>query len=66
MGFKPTASIFMEQETVDLQAMKSEKLRIQGRHDPCIAIRAVPVVENAAAFCMADILLKNKEGENEA
>ena len=66
VAFKPTASIFMEQETVNLQTRRREKLRIQGRHDPCIAIRAVPVVENVAAFCMADILLGNKEGEHEA
>jgi len=66
VAFKPTASIFTEQETVDLDAMAQAKLRIQGRHDPCIAIRAVPVVENVAAFCMADILLRNEEGEHEA
>ena len=66
VAFKPTASIFMEQETVNLQTRRQEKLRIQGRHDPCIAIRAVPVVENVAAFCMADILLGNEEGEHEA
>ncbi len=66
VAFKPTASIFLEQETVNLETMRQEKLRIQGRHDPCIAIRAVPVVENVAAFCMADILLRNEEGEHEA
>ncbi|MCX6770312.1 MAG: chorismate synthase [Candidatus Micrarchaeota archaeon] len=66
VAFKPTASIFTEQETVDLETNASARLRIQGRHDPCIAIRAVPVVENVAAFCMADILLGNKEGEHEA
>jgi len=66
VAFKPTASIFMEQETVNLETMQQEKLRIQGRHDPCIAIRAVSVVENVAAFCMADILLRNEEGEHEA
>jgi chorismate synthase len=66
VAFKPTASIFMEQQTVNLETKGSERLRIQGRHDPCIAIRAVMVVENVAAFCMADILLGNKEGEHEA
>jgi len=66
VAFKPTASIFMEQETVNLQTMQREKLRIQGRHDPCIAIRAVTVVENIAAICMADILLRKEEGEHEA
>ncbi|MCX6771426.1 MAG: chorismate synthase [Candidatus Micrarchaeota archaeon] len=66
VAFKPTASILMEQETVNLQTRRQEKLRIRGRHDPCIAIRAVPVVENVAAVCMADILLGNEEGEHEA
>lgn len=66
VAFKPTASIFMEQESVNLEAGRQEKLRIQGRHDPCIAIRAVPVVESVAAICMAGIILENEEGEHEA
>jgi chorismate synthase len=66
VAFKPTASIFTAQESLNLETKAVEPLRIQGRHDPCIAIRAVPVVENVAAFCMADILLGNEEGEHEA
>ena len=66
VAFKPTASIFKEQETVNLETKKAEKLRIQGRHDPCIAIRAVPVVESVAAICMAGMILENEEGEHEA
>jgi len=66
VAFKPTASIFMEQQTLNLETKEAEPLRIRGRHDPCIAIRAVPVVENVAAFCMADILMGNEEGEHEA
>lgn len=60
VAFKPTSSIFREQNTVDLGKMENAKLKIEGRHDPCIAIRAVPVVENVAAFCVADILMGAK------
>lgn len=63
VAFKPTSSVFREQNTVDLEKMESAKLKIEGRHDPCICIRAVPVVENVAAFCIADIVLAGrKEG----
>jgi chorismate synthase len=44
-AFKPTASISLEQDSVNFRENKEEKLRIVGRHDPCIAVRAVPVVE---------------------
>ncbi len=60
VAFKPTSSIYKEQNTVDLGKMQNAKLKIIGRHDPCIAIRAVPVVENVAAFCFADMLLNQK------
>ncbi len=58
VAFKPTSSIFKPQKSVNLRTMKEEALRITGRHDPCIAIRAVPVVENVAAIAMADIMLQ--------
>jgi chorismate synthase len=55
VAFKPTASISMEQMSVDLKKMKHTKLRIEGRHDPCIVPRAVVVVECATAFVLADL-----------
>jgi chorismate synthase len=58
VAFKPTSSIFMEQKSVDLKTLKEVRLRIEGRHDPCVAIRAVCVVENIAAICMADAMLR--------
>lgn len=61
VAFKPTASIFKEQRTVDLSSMTETTLKLEGRHDPCIAIRAVPVVEHVAAFTTADILLRPEE-----
>ncbi len=54
---KPTASIYLEQDTVNLETGHDAKLAIKGRHDPCIAIRAVPVLDAATAIVMADLLL---------
>lgn len=55
---KPTASIAMEQQTVSLSKEIDEPLVITGRHDPCIAIRAVPVVEAVMAIVLLDLLLE--------
>ena len=45
--------------SVDLQAGCNTKLSIQGRHDPCIVPRAVPVVEADAAIAIYDLILEN-------
>ena len=58
-AMKPTPSIFIEQDSVDMVTMTNKKLSIKGRHDPCVAIRAVPVFEAAAAIAITDILLDN-------
>lgn len=60
-AMKPTPSIALEQESVSLSAKQNVKLRIQGRHDPCIVPRAVPVVEAAAAIALCDALLDSKQ-----
>ena len=57
VAIKPTPSIAMEQNTVSLSKNEPQTLRIQGRHDPCIAPRAVPVVEAAAAVALFDAYL---------
>ncbi|MDD3307740.1 MAG: chorismate synthase, partial [Acetobacterium sp.] len=57
VAFKPTPSIGKEQQTINLAERKDATLKIQGRHDPCIVVRAFPVVEAATAICMADFLL---------
>lgn len=57
VAIKPTASISRKQKTVNLDTMQETELVIKGRHDPCIAVRAVPVVEAAAAVELTDILL---------
>jgi len=58
VAFKPTASISKEQDTVDLRSMRSAKLKIEGRHDPCIVPRAVSVVEAAVALTLADLCIR--------
>lgn len=55
-AIKPTPSIGREQTTIDLAAMEETKLEIKGRHDPCIAQRAVPVVEAVAALVLLDMM----------
>ena len=57
VAMKPTPSIFKEQDSVDMRTMQPVKLSIKGRHDPCVAVRAVPVVEAAAAIAVSDLLL---------
>lgn len=55
--FKPTPSIFKTQKSVDLTKNESCDLQIQGRHDPCIVIRAVPVVESVVAIGILDMVI---------
>jgi len=57
VALKPTPSIYMPQQSVDLKTMQPTVLQIRGRHDPCIARRAMPVVEGLAAFVVLDALL---------
>jgi chorismate synthase len=61
VGFKPTSSILKEQNTISLSHEKSAfQLPGGSRHDPCVAIRAVPVVEAMLALVLADLLLLNR------
>ena len=59
---KPTPSIGKPQRTVDLAAMEETELTVRGRHDPCIAHRAVPVVEAVTAAVLLDLLLEGRCG----
>lgn len=56
-AFKPTPSIAKPQKTINYETGEQEELVIKGRHDPCVAVRAVPVVEAAAALAVYDLLL---------
>lgn len=57
VAVKPTPSISLPQETIDLRTGKTETLIISGRHDPCIALRALPAAEAAAALTALDMML---------
>ncbi len=57
--FKPTSSILKEQNTITVDGEET-KVRVEGRHDPCILPRAVPVVEAMTALVLADHLLRNE------
>lgn len=60
VSFKPTSTVKNAQKTVDLQGQPTAlTLRENGRHDPCIAIRAVPVVQAMCALVVADAVLCN-------
>jgi chorismate synthase len=56
IAVKPTSSIGLEQETVDVSGV-SRKIQIKGRHDPCICPRIVPVAEAMVALTLVDYLL---------
>lgn len=58
VAFKPTPSISMPQNSVDILNKKDTVLEIKGRHDPCIVQRAVPVVEAVSAMVIYDMLLQ--------
>ena len=64
VAFKPTSSIMLPQETVDTEKKKTTFQLPEGsRHDPCVAIRAVPVVEAMAAIVLADAILMNRSAQ---
>jgi len=58
VAVKPTASITMSQETVDIQKMTGTSLAVTGRHDTCIVPRAVPAVEAMMAVTICDFALQ--------
>ena len=60
-AFKATPSIGCTQQTVQQSDMTTVSLQVQGRHDPCIVPRAVPVVEAAAAIAIYDLILGNTQ-----
>ncbi|MDR2862587.1 MAG: chorismate synthase [Puniceicoccales bacterium] len=59
VAFKPTATIKLLQRTVDAQGRETS-LTGQGRHDPCVLPRAVPIVEAMAALVLLDHRLRDK------
>jgi len=60
VAVKPTPSIKMEQETVNVATGELENLNIHGRHDACIALRVPVILEACAAIAAADLHLIRK------
>jgi chorismate synthase len=58
VAIKPTPSIAKEQRTVDLSKMANAKLKVGGRHDPCVVPKAVPAVEAAVALTLTDHMIR--------
>lgn len=64
VAFKPPSSITKTQQTVDIHGKASTfELPAGSRHDPCVAIRAVPIVEAMCALVLADALLLNRSAK---
>lgn len=56
VAMRPTPSIGKAQQTVSLSNGTNEILNIEGRHDPCIVKRALPVIEAAATLAVCEIM----------
>ena len=63
IAFKPTPSIGLPQESVNLATGETAVLEIEGRHDPCVAVRAVPAVEAAVALGLLDAILVTEDAK---
>ena len=59
VAFKPTSSILTPRRTLTRDGVETD-IRTTGRHDPCVALRAVPVVEAMAACVLADAMLRHR------
>lgn len=62
VGIKPTPSIGLPQQTINIVKKENTLLEITGRHDPCIVQRAVVVIEAVIAWTILDLLLQEKRG----
>ena len=59
VAVKPTPSTGLPQQSVDLRDHSATTITVGGRHDPCIAVRAVPCVEAACAVVLLDLLIES-------
>ena len=59
IAFKPASSIGKIQDTVDLKTKKNTKLRVEGRHDPCVVPRAPPIVDSIVSLVITDQALQS-------
>ena len=60
VAVKPASSIAKPQQTINFSVGEMTTLKIQGRHDSCIALRMPPVLEAATAIALADLTLTLK------
>lgn len=58
VAIKPTSSIAREQKSVGCHATENVDIRVGGRHDPCIASRATPVIESVVALSLLDLMME--------
>lgn len=71
VAVKPTSSISIDQQTVDIKSFENAVLKVKGRHDTCIVPRAIPVIEAASAIVICDLLISHygidqlSEGSND-
>lgn len=63
VAFKPTPSIALEQDTVDLKENKNTVIKISGRHDACVALRGAVAIEAAAALALYGAILFEEENK---
>ncbi len=63
VAFKPTPSIAKPQSTLNLEKQCEVEQVIGGRHDPCVAVRAVPVIESAVACVLTDYMVQYQGGK---
>ena len=59
MAIKPTSSIAQSRRSIDSQGNASE-VATQGRHDPCVGIRATPIAEAMLALVLMDHALRHR------
>jgi chorismate synthase len=60
IAIKPTSSISKEQKTLNIKTGKVDALKVEGRHDLCVALRAPVIVEAATAIVLADLMLQEQ------
>ena len=64
VGIKPTSSIALSQQTINVKTQENTQLELKGRHDPCIVPRAVVVVESMAALGLLDLVIQDERFKN--
>tara|TARA_B100001113_G_C20944827_1_gene550439 strand:- start:416 stop:856 length:441 start_codon:yes stop_codon:yes gene_type:complete len=58
-SLKPTSSISQKTSTIDTENNEVE-LEIKGRHDPCVGLRAAPILEAMTSICILDQILLDR------